>query len=99
VQHRMTNRELLRYTGSDQLLTELDRQRRYLLRAESAPMPCPRCDHPSRTWVAAGVDVDDYSMDAGHTYHCPGCGVELRYQLGMFGGARWWDAAPRSEAP
>jgi len=59
----MTNREILK-TPKD-VLVEVDRQRLFLLRVESTPVPCPACKKPVNAFEAAGIDLDDY--DFGHT--------------------------------
>jgi hypothetical protein len=52
----MTNRELLK--TPEQLLSELDRQRLFLLRTEGTPVPCPACKRPVTAFDAAGIDLD-----------------------------------------
>ena len=86
----MTNREILK--TSKHLLGEVDRQRLFLLRVESKPVPCLACKRPVNAFEAAGIDLDDY--DFGHTpyeYRCPGCGAELEQVVPFFagGGALW----------
>lgn len=87
----MKNSELLAYKGSQELLSQIEQQALYVLRMESTPMKCPSCAHMSRTWEAAGVSVDDYTLTTYHAYHCPQCGIKLAHQIGLFGGQRWWE--------
>jgi hypothetical protein len=86
----MTNREILNTPKN--LLAEVDRQRLFLLRVESTPVPCPACKRPVNAFEAAGIDLDDY--DCGRTtyeYRCPGCGAELEQVVPFIatGGALW----------
>src|SRR4051812_35526935 len=72
----MTNRELLR--APKETLGPVDRQRRFVLTAELAPVPCPACQAPVDALAAAGLDVDAY--DFGRTprvYRCPHCAAVL----------------------
>ena len=72
----MTNRELLR--ADDEHLTELDRQKRHVLRIELAPMPCPACHTPVNALTSAGIDIDAFDFGATKlTYRCPHCKAEL----------------------
>ena len=86
----MTNREILK--TPKQQLAEVDRQRLFLLRVESTPVPCPACKRPTNAFEAAGIDLDQY--DCGHTryeYRCPACGAELEQVVPFIagGGALW----------
>jgi len=86
----MTNRELLK--TPKHLLTEVDRQRLFLLRVESTPVPCPACNRPTDAFEAAGIDLDDYDFDCTrYEYRCPGCGAELEQVVPFIaaGGALW----------
>jgi uncharacterized protein (UPF0212 family) len=89
----MTNRQLLH--TPEQLLTELDRQRLFLLRVDGTPMPCPACKKPVNLFEAAGIDLDQY--DFGNTSYsccCPGCGAKLEQVISFIagGGALWhWE--------
>jgi hypothetical protein len=83
----MTNREVLN-TPKD-LLSELDRQRQFLLQVEGAPVPCPACRRPLDLFTAAGIDIDQY--DFGRTtlsYRCPDCGAPLEQVIPVFPGGR-----------
>lgn len=72
----MTNRDLLQ--TPEQQLSELDRQRLYLLKVNGTPMPCPACAKPVNLFGAAGIDLDDYDFGQTlHQYHCPACGARL----------------------
>jgi len=92
----MTNREVL-HTPED-LLGELDRQRRFLLRVEGTPAPCPACQTPVNAFDAAGIDLEAY--DFGHTtyaYRCPACAAALEQVVPFLagGGALWhWVLKP-----
>ncbi len=86
----MTNREILQ--TPKQNLADVDKQRLFLLRVESTPVPCPACKRPVNAFEAAGIDLDQY--DFGHTeyeYHCPGCGAELEQVVPFLpaGGTLW----------
>jgi hypothetical protein len=86
----MSNRELLQ--TAKQLLSEVGKQRLFLLRVEGTPVPCPACKRLVNAFAAAGLDLDDY--DFGHTrheYRCPGCGAALEQVVPFFagGGALW----------
>src|ERR1043165_1013615 len=79
----MTNRELL--TAPAHSLTELDKQRLFLLRAENVSMPCPACRKPVNAFEAAGIDFDAYDLLALHyQYRCPGCDAELEQVIPFF---------------
>lgn len=73
----MTNRELLHADGA--VLSEVDRQRQYLLRVELLKAACPACLKPIDAVTAAGVGIDGYRFDelVRHDYRCPHCGAEL----------------------
>ncbi len=83
LEETMTNRELL--DAPTKKLTQLERQRQFLLRVEMTPVPCPACQAPVDALTAAGVDIDDH--DFGHTelsYRCPGCQAELEHVVPLF---------------
>jgi hypothetical protein len=86
----MTNRELLQTPR--ELLSEVDRQRLFLLRTEGATVPCPACKKPANAFDAAGIDLDAY--DFGHTrygYRCPGCRAALEQVVPFLaGGGPLW---------
>ena len=87
----MTNHELLR--TPDHLLGELGRQRRFLLRTEGTPLPCPACKEPVSYFQAAGIDPDAYDFGATrHDCRCPTCGAELEQVVPFIasGGASWY---------
>lgn len=70
----------------------MDRQRLFLLRVESTPVPCPACKRAVNAFEAAGIDLDDY--DFGNTqyeYRCPACGAALEQVVPFItaGGALW----------
>ena len=72
----MVNRDILK--TSKALLSELDKQRLFLLRVESTPMPCPACKTPVDAITAAGIDLDDYDFGTTtYSYRCPSCRAEL----------------------
>jgi hypothetical protein len=85
----MKNSELLSYTGNDRLLTQLDGQRRYVLRTEVGPFRCPNCGFAMSRWDALGIhDVDDYDMSTHHGDEgsCPKCHRSLLWRVYMTGG-------------
>src|SRR5439155_2209738 len=62
----------------EHLLTQLDRQRLFVLRTEGTPIPCPACKKPISIFDAAGIDIDAYDFGkTPYAYRCPGCGAEL----------------------
>ena len=73
----MTNRELLHADGAG--LSEVDRQKQYLLRVELMKAACPACLTPTDAISAAGVGINGYRFDevVRHDYRCPSCGAEL----------------------
>ena len=86
----MINRELLKTPR--ETLSELDKQRLFLLQVEGTPVPCPACKQPVSALDAAGIDLDAY--DFGQTlssYQCPGCRAELEQVVPLFpaGGHLW----------
>jgi hypothetical protein len=86
----MTNRELL--TTPEQLLSELDKQRVFLLRAAGTALPCPACKRPVNAFDAAGIDLDAYDFGATeYEYRCPACGARLEQVVPLFasGGSLW----------
>ncbi len=85
----MTNRELL--NTPKRLLSEVDKQRLFLLRVESAPMPCPACKKACNAFEAAGIAVDAYDFGrTGHNYTCPACGAELEQVVPLFSIGPLW---------
>lgn len=86
----MTNREILK--TPNHLLAEVDRQRLFLLRVESTPVPCPACKRPVNAFEAAGIDLDAYDFGNTHyKFRCPGCGAHLEQIVPFLaaGGALW----------
>jgi hypothetical protein len=72
----VTNREILR--ASRDILSNVDRQKQFLLRVEGTLVPCPICTEPCNVFDAANIDIDAY--DFGQTqlsFHCPTCGIEV----------------------
>lgn len=85
----MTNRELLQ--APESALSGLDRQRRYLLRVESTPSPCPACRTPVNVFAAAGIDLDAYDFGATLlAYRCPSCRAELDQVVPFFPAPHPW---------
>jgi hypothetical protein len=86
----MTNREVLQ--TPEQLLSELDRQRLFLLRTEGTPLPCPACKRPVNAFDAAGIDLDAYDFGTTtYAYRCPACGARLEQVVPLFpGGGTLW---------
>jgi hypothetical protein len=86
----MTNRELL--TTPPSVLSEVDKQRLFLLRTEGTPMPCPACKRPVNALDAAGIEVDAYDFGkTNYRYRCPGCSAQLEQVVPVFpsGGSLW----------
>jgi hypothetical protein len=72
----MTNRELL--AAPRDSLSPAERQKQYVLRAESSPMPCPACRKSADAMTASGTDIDRYRFGVATTsYRCPHCSAEL----------------------
>jgi hypothetical protein len=72
----MTNRELLQ-TPNEQL-SQLQRQKKYVLQKEMTPVPCPVCKKPLDAITAAGIDIDQYdATKSKDQYRCPDCQAEL----------------------
>src|SRR5437016_5471003 len=85
----MTNRELLNTPRS--LLSEVDKQRLFLLRVEGAVMPCPSCKKPINAFDASGIRLDDYNFGkTEHPYRCPTCGAELEQVVPAFSIGPLW---------
>ena len=86
----MTNREILQ--ASPELLGEVDKQRLFVLRVESALVPCPACKRPVNAFEAAGIDLDDYDFgQTKYAYRCPGCAARLEQVVPFLptGGGLW----------
>jgi hypothetical protein len=86
----MTNRQLLQ--TPEPLLSELDKQRLFLLRTEGTPVPCPACKRPVNAFDAAGIDLDAYDFGATqYAYRCPACGARLEQVVPLIssGGSLW----------
>jgi hypothetical protein len=86
----MNNHQIL--TTRKDRLTEVDRQRQFLLRVEGSPMPCPACKKPVNVFQAAGITLEEYDFGkTTHTYRCPACGAELEQVVPVFasGGSLW----------
>lgn len=72
----MTNRQLL--TMHQDVLSQVDRQRLFLLRVEGTPVPCPACKKSVNAIDAAGIELDAYDFGVTtYEYRCPACGAEL----------------------
>lgn len=87
-----TNRELLAHVGPDDLLFGLERQRRYVLRIESARKACPNCATPMTAWEGRGIaDVDDYDLSEHHGDEgkCVKCERDIRFILPLIGEWHW----------
>ena len=86
----MTNRQLL--SAPEAILTERQKQLRFLLRVEGMPVPCPACTKPVNVFDAAGKDIEEYDgSQLGWQYRCPGCGAELQQVVPFIpvGGPGW----------
>jgi hypothetical protein len=83
--YRVTNRELL--SAAREVLTELDRQRQFLLQTDGTPMPCPACKNPVNLFDAAGIDLDAYDFGStSYACRCPSCQAELEQILPFMAG-------------
>jgi len=72
------------------LLTELDKQRAYLVRMALQQSPCPFCATPLDQYEAS---EDRYSVENEHRdddYRCPNCQAALLFVLPLFGGGAWF---------
>lgn len=96
----MTNKELLAYNGPEKLLVGIDRQRRFVLRIEGQPKPCPSCGTLMTAWQGRGfANVEDYDLmkvqnDFGE---CVGCQRAIRFALPMIGDWHWQCVIPAPE--
>jgi hypothetical protein len=86
----MLNRDLLQTPKG--LLSELDKQRLFLLRVEGTPVPCPACKTPVDAFSAAGIDIDAYDFGTTcYSYRCTSCIAELDQVVPLFsGGGHVW---------
>jgi hypothetical protein len=85
----VTNRELL--GAKRESLSEVDRQRQYVLEVELTPMQCPACLQRADAIVAAGIQIDEYRFGAvKHEYRCPHCGAELEQVVRVFSAGPPW---------
>ena len=85
----MTNREILK--TSKQVLTELERQRHFVLQVDGTPMPCPACQTKVNLFDAAGIDIDNYDFgNTKHAYRCPSCGAELEQVIPIIAISGHW---------
>ena len=93
----MTNRELLR--APRDALGPVERQRHYVLRVESTPVPCPACHTPVEAITAAGLDLDQYAFGRRPPeYRCPRCAAALAQVVPVLaaGGPGWHWALGRA---
>lgn len=87
----LTNTELLDRHPPERLLTEIEKQKLYLLKIYAVPKPCPACGHGNSLMEARGEHLDEY--DFGKTkkeMHCTKCKTELTDILPFFGGEWHW---------
>lgn len=85
----MTNRELLNMPRSR--LSQVDKQRLFLLRVEGTPMPCPACGRKVNAFDAAGIAIENYDFGkTEHTYCCPTCRAELEQVVPLFSIGPLW---------
>lgn len=83
----MTNTEILMTKG---LLTNLDSQRRFLLRHAVTPMLCPNCGASvSQVQAYGDGQLDSFPVDSLNEYTCPECKEALCYVLPLFGAPCW----------
>jgi hypothetical protein len=92
----MTNRELLNMPRSR--LSEVDKQRLFLLRVEGTPMPCPACGKKVNAFDAAGITIDQYDFGKSSAgYSCPSCKAELEQVVPAFSLGPLWHWQLRDE--
>lgn len=90
---KLTNTQILEW--QDALLSELDRQRKHVLRVFVLPEPpCPNCKTPVGVLQASGMTLDEYPAGTASgdniKYTCPTCKRELKQQLAFLGGYVFW---------
>jgi hypothetical protein len=93
------------FETSDDLLFDLDRQRRYISTIHLQPMECPFCDQTCSYYEA--VHSEGYTIGSGCSdLRCAHCGKELIEVVPFIGDVRWakkhkapkQDAAPKAGA-
>jgi hypothetical protein len=97
----MTNTELLEWSGPEELIHGVDRQRRFLLRLHIQRMPCPNCGHEQNFFEAQGIEnIDDFDYtksERNDHFECINCRRELRHNVPFIsmGGPGWyWGLVP-----
>jgi endogenous inhibitor of DNA gyrase (YacG/DUF329 family) len=85
----MKNSELLDYYGN--ILSELNKQKQYVLRQYIRQKPCPNCATPLNYFEASGIAIDDIDMSEAKDpkMACPACKRELIWTLPMTGDWHW----------
>lgn len=82
---RTTNTYLVELPAklASQVLTEYERQRRYVLQQALIPAQCPMCLRPVNQVEATGKSLDEFDAENGSStqrelFACPHCKTELR---------------------
>jgi hypothetical protein len=71
-------------------LSELDRQRKYIIKQYENGAPCPICGKIQTPWEASGQDADTWATSGtSRDYHCIECGVELSHDVYFVAGWGW----------
>jgi len=86
----VTNLDLL--AAQPQLLTTLEKQRRFVLQQAAREVPCPNCNTPLDKFRAMGVTINQYDtdgLDGDRQYRCPNCKRELKFHLPLTGSWFW----------
>lgn len=86
----MKNSELINRPNND-LISGLDRQRRFILLNHSAQKACPNCGTRQNVFEATGVTIDEYdtNLPGEKEATCIECKRGLVYLLPIFGDWRW----------
>lgn len=77
------------------MLSNRDRQRRYVIEIYKDGAACFACGKIQTPWQAQGVDTETWLDTKGpeREYHCIECGVEMRHDVLLMGGWRWGNPA------
>ena len=77
------------------LLSERDKQRKYVIESYAGGAPCPVCGKIQTPWEAVGTDALTWvdAPQSNHKYHCIECGIEIRHDLYFIGGWGWGNPA------
>ena len=87
---RLTNTEIMNAT--DQMLTSIQRQVKFIMKQEMVRKGCPNCGEPHNMPEAADVTVDDFDFGNhgdDRVGKCRKCHRTLIFTLPMFGDWHW----------